>query len=78
MKIFLQKAKLDKKDWQVICFMSDGEQNEGQVWEAYMAASKFGLGNLTLVIDRNRIQIGGHTGRVMPLEPLNKNWNLLD
>lgn len=63
-------GKLDKKDWQVICFMSDGEQNEGQVWEAYMSASKFGLGNLTFVLDRNNIQIDGHTETVMPLEPL--------
>jgi len=62
-------AKLDKKDWQVICFMGDGEQNEGQVWEAYMSAAKFGLGNLTLVVDRNNIQIDGQTEEVMPLEP---------
>jgi len=62
-------AKLDKKDTRIICFMSDGEQNEGQVWEAYMTASKFDLGNLTLVIDRNNIQIDGYTEEVMPLEP---------
>lgn len=62
-------AKMDKKDWRVICYLSDGEQNEGQVWEAYMAASKFGLGNLTLVVDRNNIQIDGFTKDVMPLEP---------
>ena len=62
-------AKMDKKDWRVICFMGDGEQNEGQVWEAYMSASKFGLGNLTLVVDRNNIQIDGQTEKVMPLEP---------
>lgn len=62
-------AKLDKKDWRVICFMSDGEQNEGQVWESYMAAAKFDLANLTLVVDRNNIQIDGQTEEVMPLEP---------
>ena len=60
-------AKVDKKDWRVICFMSDGEQNEGQVWEAYMAVSKFSLDNLTLVVDRNNIQIDGYTEKVMPL-----------
>lgn len=62
-------AKMDKKDWRVICFMSDGEQNEGQVWEAYMAANKFSLSNLTFVIDRNDVQISGGTEEVMPLEP---------
>jgi transketolase len=62
-------AKMDRKSWRVICFMGDGEQNEGQVWEAYMGISKFGLNNLTLVVDRNNIQIDGHTEKVMPLEP---------
>lgn len=63
-------SKMDKKDWRVICFMGDGEQNEGEVWEAYMAAVKFDLNNLTFVIDRNKIQIDGFTEKVMPLEPL--------
>ncbi|MBU1070878.1 transketolase [Patescibacteria group bacterium] len=62
-------AKMDKKDWRVICFMGDGEQNEGQVWEAYLNAAKFDLGNLTLVIDRNNIQLSGRTETIMPLEP---------
>jgi transketolase len=62
-------GKMDKKDWRVFCFMSDGEQNEGQVWEAYMSVAKFGLDNLTLVVDRNNIQIDGYTQDVMPLEP---------
>ena len=62
-------AKLDKKDTRIVCFMGDGEQNEGQVWEAYMSVAKFSLSNLTLVVDRNNIQIGGHTKEVMPLEP---------
>lgn len=63
-------AKLDGKKWRTICFMGDGEQNEGEVWEAYMCASKYGLSNLTIVIDRNNIQIDGHTEDVMPLERL--------
>lgn len=61
-------AKLDKKRWRVICFMGDGEQDEGQVWEAYLSAAKYHLDNLTVVIDRNNIQIDGHTEEVMPLE----------
>lgn len=54
----------------VVCMDSDGELQEGQVWEAYMAAAKYGLDNLTFVIDRNHIQIDGFTEKVMPLEPL--------
>lgn len=63
-------GKMDRKNWQVVCFSSDGEQQEGQVWEAYMTASKYELGNLSFVIDRNNIQIDGFTEEVMPLEPL--------
>jgi transketolase len=63
-------ARLDGKSWRTICFMGDGEQDEGQVWEAYMLAGKEKLGNLTLVIDRNQIQIDGYTENVMPIEPL--------
>lgn len=62
--------KIDKKKRKTICFMGDGEQNEGQVWEAYMAASKFKLSNLLVIIDRNNIQIDGFTETVMPIEPL--------
>lgn len=65
-------GKMDGKSWQVIALSSDGEQQEGQVWEAYMAAAKFDLGNLTFVIDRNNIQIDGFTDQVMPLKPLRK------
>ncbi len=63
-------AKMDKKRWRVVCFMGDGEQDEGQVWEAYMCAAKYSLSNLMMVIDRNNIQIDGHTENVMPLDSL--------
>ncbi len=62
--------KMDNKKRKTICFMGDGEQNEGQVWEAYMSAAKFKLNNLLVVIDRNNIQIDGFTDDVMPTEPL--------
>lgn len=62
--------KLDEKKSMIYCFMGDGEQNEGQVWEAYMSAAKFKLDNLTVIIDRNHIQIDGHTEEIMPTEPL--------
>lgn len=63
-------AKLKKQSWKTICVTSDGEQQEGQVWEAYLAASKYELNNLIFILDRNQIQIGGNTEKIMPLEPL--------
>lgn len=58
----------------VYCMMGDGELNEGNVWEAAMFASKYHLGNLTAIVDRNNIQIGGNTEDVMPLEDLRGKW----
>lgn len=62
--------KLQNRKRRTVCFMGDGEQDEGQVWEAYMSAAKFKLSNLLVVIDRNNIQIDGFTDDVMPLNPL--------
>jgi transketolase len=61
---------LDKKDYHVYCITSDGEHQEGNIWEAYMWLGKNPLPNLTIIIDRNYIQIDGFTEDVMPLEPL--------
>jgi len=58
----------------VYCLMSDGEQDEGQVWEAVMFASKYKLSNLTAIIDRNNIQVGGYCEQIMPLEPLREKY----
>ncbi len=63
--------------------LSDGEQQEGQTWEAYMLASKYQLNNITAIIDRNHIQIGGDTEQVMPLENLKDKieafgWSVLE
>ncbi|MCX6786515.1 MAG: transketolase [Candidatus Kaiserbacteria bacterium] len=67
----------------IYCVMSDGEQDEGNTWEAVMFAGKNKLSNLTAIIDRNGIQIDGMTEEVMPLEPLADkyrafNWNVLE
>lgn len=59
--------KRDNKSNRVICVMGDGEQQEGQVWEAFMFANKYKLNNLIFVLDRNHIQIDGKTEQVMPL-----------
>jgi len=58
----------------VYCVVSDGELNEGNSWEAIMFASKCRLGQLTVIVDRNNIQIGGSTENVMPLENLADKW----
>jgi transketolase len=62
--------KKDNKKNKIFCLMSDGEQQEGQVWESYMFASKYNLNNLIGIIDRNQIQISGNTKDIMPLESL--------
>lgn len=68
--------KMDGKDRNrfIYCFVSDGELNEGNFWEAVMLAGKHKLRNLITVIDRNNIQIEGFTEDVMPLEPLQSKW----
>lgn len=54
--------------------MGDGEQDEGNVWEAAMLASKYNLNNIIAITDRNNIQIDGPTENVMPLEDLKAKW----
>ena len=68
--------KMDEKDKNrfIYCFMSDGELDEGNTWEAVMMAGKNKLHNLIAVIDRNNIQIDGFTEDTMPLEPLQSKW----
>ena len=56
------------------CLMSDGELQGGSSWEAAMLAGKEKPHNLIAIIDRNNIQIDGHTEDVMPLEPLADKW----
>jgi transketolase len=75
--------RMDNKKQRVYCLMSDGEQEEGNVWEAAMFAGKYKLHNLTAVIDRNNIQIDGMTENVMPLEPIADkyrafNWHVIE
>ena len=76
-------ARLDGKKYQVYCLTSDGEHEEGNTWEAVMFGGKNRLSNLTVVVDRNNIQIDGFTEKIMPLEPFREkyesfNWNVLE
>jgi transketolase len=59
---------------QIYVTIGDGEQDEGNVWEAAMLASKYHLSNITAITDRNNIQIDGPTESVMPLEDLKDKW----
>lgn len=67
-------AKLDQAAWRVYCMIGDGESQEGQIWEAAMAAGKFGLDNLTVILDNNNGQIDGYVEDVMPISPIDAKW----
>ena len=67
-------GKADGRSYRVYALMGDGELQEGQIWEAAMAAAKFKLDNLCAVVDVNGLQIDGATADVMPSEPLDKKW----
>ena len=76
-------AKLDKKDVKIYCMIGDGETQEGQIWEAFLAAPKFKLDNLVVILDHNKAQIDGYVKDVMPLEPIvdklkTFNWHVID
>lgn len=75
--------KIDGSRQRVYVVTSDGEHQEGQTWEAYMFAGAHRLNNLTVLIDRNNIQIDGYTEDIMPLQPFKTKleafrWNVLD
>lgn len=67
-------ARLDKAAYRVFVLLGDGESNEGSVWEAALAAGKYGLDNLTVLIDYNKLQSYGKTEDIQPLEPLVDKW----
>lgn len=75
--------RMDGRKERVYVVMGDGEQDEGNVWEAVMWVGKNKLSNITAIIDRNNIQIDGMTEDVMPLDSLKEkyeafNWNVID
>jgi transketolase len=70
-------AKMEKKKYKTYVLMGDGEQGEGSIYEAAMAAAHYKLDNLVAVIDRNGLQISGRTEDVMSIEPINERWTAL-
>lgn len=67
-------CRLDKINNRIYLLQSDGELQEGSSWEGIMSASHYHLGNLTAILDRNRIQLDGWTEETMTLEPINKKY----
>ncbi len=65
--------RLDGRASRVFVIIGDGECDEGQIWEATMSASKFGLDNLTVILDRNYVQQDSYTENVMPLDTISSD-----
>ncbi len=75
-------ARLNDEKHRVFVISSDGEQQEGSMWEAAMSAAHYGLDNLILIIDKNRLQIDGAVDDVMMIDPLVEkyrsfNWEVV-
>ncbi len=76
-------ARMDDKKWHTYCLTSDAEHGTGIHWEAALFAGRNKLHNLTVVVDRNNIEIDGFTEDIMPLEPLRAkyeafNWHVIE
>jgi transketolase len=76
-------GRLDGKTYRVYALLSDGECDEGQVWEAAMAGGHYKLDNLTAIVDNNGIQLSGFNKDIMNMDPLVDkfrafNWNTLE
>ena len=67
-------ARLEKASYRTYVLLGDGEIQAGVIWEAAMTASKYGLDNLTGILDFNDVQLDGPVHEIMPLEPLNSKW----
>jgi transketolase len=76
-------ARLDDKNYHTFCIMGDGEQQEGQVWEAVMMAGHYKLDSLIAIIDKNRLQIDGWVEEIMNIESIVEKykdfgWNVIE
>jgi len=76
-------ARLEQRSSRIYTLLGDGELQEGQVWEAAMAAAHFGLDNLCAIIDANALQIDGEVAKVMNVAPIGPkflafNWHVLE
>jgi transketolase len=67
-------AKLDRKLYRIYVVCGDGEMDVGEIWEAAMLAAHYKLDNITVYLDRNKLQLDGPTEKIMSLEPLADKW----
>ena len=70
-------AKLDGADWRVFVLLGDGECQEGQVWEAALAAGHHRLDNLIAIVDYNKFQLDGAIDDILGLEPFAAKWQAM-
>ncbi len=76
-------ARMSKENWRTFVIVGDGEIQEGTNWEAIMAGAQFKLGNLTCIVDKNRMQMSGATAETMNIDPLDEKfrafgWDVLE
>jgi transketolase len=67
-------ARVNNRSYRSFCMLGDGELNEGQIWEAAMAAAHFRLGNVIAIVDRNVLGLDGYTEETMAVEPIDKKF----
>lgn len=67
-------ARKQGRDYRTVVMLGDGELNEGQVWEAAIAAAHYGLGNLVTIVDENGMCLDGTVSEVMGVEPVTDKW----
>lgn len=76
-------ARVDHLDYRVYVAIGDGESEEGNIWESLMAGNKFGLSNITVILDRNGVQLDGKTDDIMPMGNVadkvrSFGWNVIE
>ena len=67
-------ARMRRESWRIFVLVGDGELQEGSNWEAAMCAQQYQLDNLTVIVDRNRLQQGDFTEKTIRMEPLSDRW----
>jgi transketolase len=67
-------SQMDGAAYRVYCLLGDGECQAGQIWEAAMAAGKYGVDRLTAIVDYNKVQLDGRVRDIMDLEPFAAKW----
>lgn len=72
--IAMEGKLLKKKDYKVYTVLGDGELNEGVVWESSLAAAKYKLDNLVVIVDVNNLQLDGTLDEVLPIEPIDAKF----